>query len=312
MFAAIPFFQLGVYELPIGSLGTLPLDSWATLVLIGFVVGLEVARYRGLKMGMEPRDVVDAALVIVGMGFLIAHVVTVVAYHPERLETDGIWAILRFWEGFSSFGGFLGAVIGALLFYNVIRPLPAWRYADVIAYGFPFGWIFGRLGCASVHDHIGKETTFFLAMDFDHGFGPWENGLRGVSGIRHELGLYEALFMVLVCALFWRLGKEDRPPGFFLALFAIVYAPVRFGFDFLRNEDLAMADARYASLTPAQWGALTMFAAGVFLMTRLDHKGHKPWPMDFEPNQGPRALGAPAPAPAPAAAEDEPADEEVS
>ena len=66
MLAAIPFFQLGVYDLSLGPLGSLPLDSWATLVLIGFVVGLEVSRYRGLKLGMEPRDIVDSALVIVG------------------------------------------------------------------------------------------------------------------------------------------------------------------------------------------------------------------------------------------------------
>lgn len=284
MFAAIPFFQLGVYQL-----GPIPIDSWATFVLIGFFVGLEIARYRGLKLGMHPRDVVDSALVIVGSGFLIAHVVTVVAYHPERLQEDGIWSILRFWEGYSSFGGFLGAILGAILFFKVIRPLPAWRYADVIAFGFPFGWFFGRLGCASVHDHIGSETTFPLAMDFDHGFGPWEAGMRGVSGVRHELGLYEAAFMLLVCAVFFQLGKKDRPPGFFLGLFAVVYAPVRFGFDFLRNVDLTYQDARYFSLTPAQWGAVAMFVAGAVLLARLDYKGHKAWAMDFEPNQGSRA-----------------------
>lgn len=295
MLAAIPFFQLGVYDLSLGPLGSLPLDSWATLVLIGFVVGLEVSRYRGLKLGMEPRDIVDSALVIVGSGFLIAHVVTVVFYHPERLAEDGIWAILRFWEGFSSFGGFLGAVLGAILFFRVIRPLPGWRYADVIAFGFPFGWIFGRLGCASVHDHIGRETSFFLAMNFDRGFGPWADGLRGVSGIRHELGLYEALYMLPVCALFWHLGKKDRPPGFFLAVFALVYAPVRFGFDFLRNVDLSSADARYLALTPAQWGAVVMFLAGLWLFRSLDHAGHKPWPMDFKPDQASRALGEAGP-----------------
>ncbi|MCO4743645.1 MAG: prolipoprotein diacylglyceryl transferase [Proteobacteria bacterium] len=284
MFAAIPFFQLGVY-----NLGPIPLDSWAILVIVGIIVGLEVARYRGLKLGMHPRDIVDAAACIVGSGFVMAHVVTVVAYHPERLQEDGIWAILRIWEGFSSFGGFLGAVLGAILFFKWIRPLPGLRYADVITYGFPFGWLFGRLGCASVHDHIGRETTFFLGMDFDHGFGPWPDGLRGVSGVRHELGLYEALFMLLVCALFWQLGKKDRPPGFFLGTFAVVYAPVRFGFDFLRNVDLQYADARYFSLTPAQWGAVAMFVAGAALLASLDHKGHKAWAMDFKPDQATRA-----------------------
>lgn len=272
--AAIPFFQLSVYNLDVPGIGVLPIDPWATLVCIGFVVGLEIARWRGIRLGLDTRDVVDGAVVIVLTGFVVAHIVTVLFYFPERLQTDGIMSILRVWEGFSSTGGFIGAVLGAWLFYKVYRPRDALRHADVICFGFPFGWFFGRLGCGVVHDHIGAEASWFpLAMDFDHGFGPWLEGASYASGIRHELGLYEAAYMIPVAALFLWWGRVDRVPGFFLAWFGILYAPIRFVLDFLRNDDLSSQDARYLGLTPAQYGMVLMLVVSIWFLSRLDHRG---------------------------------------
>jgi phosphatidylglycerol:prolipoprotein diacylglycerol transferase len=280
MLAAIPFFQLSVYQLDLPGIGTLPIDPWATLVCIGFVVGLEMARHRAIRLGLDVRDIVDGAVFIVLMGFFIAHVVTVLFYFPERLTEDGIMSIIRVWEGFSSTGGFIGAVLGAWLFYKVLRPRPALRHADIICYGFPFGWFFGRLGCGVVHDHIGAQTTFPLGMDFDHGFGPWIDGATYATGIRHELGLYEAAFMIPVMVLFYWWGRTDRVPGFFLGWFGVLYAPVRFGLDFLRNADLTNQDARYLGMTPAQYGMIAMFLAAAVFVARLDHKGWRRTRMD--------------------------------
>lgn len=283
---AIPLIELGVWRPEVFGL-SIPVDPWATLVCIGFVAGLEVARNRAIKMGLDVRDVVDGAVFIVLMGFLVGHIVTVVAYHPERLAEEPIMAILRVWEGFSSFGGFLGAVIGSALFYNVVRKRPAWRHIDTIAFGFPVGWFFGRVGCGVVHDHVGAPTDFPLGMYFPKGH--W--AAQEAAMVRHELGLYEAAFMIPVIALFLYLGRRDRVPGFFAGLFAVLYAPVRFFLDFLRNTDLSGADARYAGLTPAQYGALVMLIAGIALLATRDYKGFEPHPLDGsrgpEPDTGP-------------------------
>ncbi len=293
---AIPYFELPVYQLALPGLGNLPLDPWATLVCIGFVLGLELARARAIKLGLDVRDIVDGAVFTVGMGFLFGHIVTVVGYYPERLTEEGIWAILKVWEGFSSIGGFLGAVIGSTLFYGYIRPRDYWRHADVITFGFPFGWFFGRLGCGTVHDHVGKVTTFPLAMDFDHGYGP-NNDFGGLfpsvppldalgdpvkwaNGVRFELGLSEAALLIPLCIAFIMLGRKDRPPGFFLGLFAVCYAPVRFGLDFLRNTDLQHQDARWLGLTPAQYGMILMLLGGFAILYTRDWKGFAPHPMD--------------------------------
>lgn len=281
--AAIPYFSLGVYNLEVPGLGTLPIDPWFTLVCIGFVVGLEVARHRAIKLGLDVRDIVDGAVFTVLMGFFVGHVVTVVAYHPERLAEDGIMSILRVWEGFSSMGGFLGAVLGSVLFYGVLRKRDWWRHADTIMYGFPFGWFFGRVGCSTVHDHVGRETDFFLGMYFPEGTLRLASGEIAPASVRHELGLYEAIYTLIIAGTFWALGRRDRPPGYFLALWCLMYAPARFGLDFLRNTDLSYQDARYLGLTPGHYASIFMFLLGLWLWSRLDFESFQPHPLDGSP-----------------------------
>ncbi len=318
IFAALPFFGLGVYNLEIPGVGEIPLDPWAILVCVGFVVGLEISRHRAIRLGLDVRDVVDGAVFTVVAGFVIGHFYTVLFYFPERLATEGIWALLKVWTGFSSVGGFFGAVIGSLLFYGVIRKRPYLRFADIISFGFPFGWFFGRLGCGVVHDHIGSETTMPWGMDFDHGIRNfvWVAGdpYPWVSGVRHELGLYEAAFMIPVMALWIWLGRKDRVPGFFTVLFFTIYAPIRILLDFLRVDD-----ATYYGLTPAQYGLAVIFVVGVVLLLRLPYRSFAPWPLDGQPDQAARAVAtaggarldaAPPPPAEDAAPADPPADPE--
>ncbi|MDP6931757.1 MAG: prolipoprotein diacylglyceryl transferase [Myxococcota bacterium] len=253
MVGLIPFF-----EAPILEIGPVVIDPWATLVAVGFILGLEMARARGIREGLAVPDVVDGTVFTVGMGFVVGHLVHVLAYNPHQIAEQGVMALLRIWAGFSSTGGFLGAVLGSVLFYTVIRKRPFWPHADAIMFGFPFGWTFGRLGCFMAHDHIGRPTDFFLAVDFP---GSW-------GGPRHDLGLYEALWTAGIALTFWLLRNRSVRPGFFLGMWCFLYAPARFGMEFLRNTDLAGADVRWLGLTPAQYGALLTAVAGLWLVRR--------------------------------------------
>ena len=142
-------------------------------------------------------------------------------------------------------------MLGTVIFYKFVRRRPFWRHADVIMFGFPFGWFFGRCGCAVVHDHIGRSSDFFLAVDFPS-LGP-----------RFELGLYEAAWTLVIAAVFWWSGRKIRAPGFFVVTWCLLYAPVRFGLDFLRATDLDGSDPRYHGLTAGQWGCIVMLIAGI-------------------------------------------------
>ncbi len=247
----IPYWAPKVYYL-----GPIPIDPWATLACVAFIVGLEIARARGLRLGQEPRDVVDAVVVIVGSGFVVGHLVHVLAYNPHLIEEEGWLTLLKVWGGLSSNGGFLGAILGSIVYYKVVRKIAYFDYADNIMFAFPFAWVFARAGCGVVHDHIGRPSDFFLAVDFP-------------GGPRHDLGIYEALWVLVIALIFWRLDKKPRPGGFYMATWAMLYAPIRFLFDFLRNTDLDGADVRWSGLTPAQYGSILMFVGGVLVIVYL-------------------------------------------
>jgi phosphatidylglycerol:prolipoprotein diacylglycerol transferase len=239
---------------PTLHIGPITIHAFGVLVAVAMIVGLRFVRRRAAADGLDP-FLADRLVtwVLVG-GFIGAHLVDRFVYFWDDTLADPV-SILRFWEGLSSFGGFVGAIVGALLFFHRNSTLPRWRYLDCVAYGFPFGWIFGRLGCTLAFDHPGSTTRFFLGEVYTD------------NHVRHNLGLYEALYTVLIAALFYRLGRQARrPPGFFVAVLAIVYAPVRFLFDFLRKNDV-----RYGGLTPGQWGALALIVVG-FLLLRMSQK----------------------------------------
>lgn len=238
------------------SLGPISIHAFGVLVALAMIVGMRFVRSRARVDGLDPL-VADRLVtwVLIG-GFIGAHLVDRFVYFRQETLADPI-TIVKFWQGLSSFGGFLGAIVAAVLFFRRESTLPRWRYLDCVAYGFPFGWIFGRLGCTVAFDHPGIETRFFL-------------GEHDASGIvRHNLGFYEAIYTVLIAALFHYLGRKGRrPPGYFVAVLAIVYTPVRFLFDFLRTRDV-----RYLGLTPGQWGAIALLIVGVLLLRAAKKRG---------------------------------------
>lgn len=251
MLALIPYFPPVSFDI-----GTWTLGLWEILVATAFIVGLEVARARGIARGLDVRDVVDGIVVTVGMGFVGGHFLHVLGYHPELIEEEGWITLLKVWAGLSSTGGFLGAMLGSIVFYKGVRRRDYWQHADLMAFGFPFAWAIARMGCFSAHDHIGRASSFLLAVDFP-------------GGPRHDLGLYEAMWTAVIALTFVALRKRSFKPGFFVALLVAMYAPVRFVLDFLRSTDMKNSDLRYAGLTPAQWIMIGLFLLGIWLVARL-------------------------------------------
>lgn len=244
---------------PTLSLGPLTIHAFGVMVAIAVIVGAAFVKRRARLDGLDSETAMRLVTWVVVAGFLGAHLVDRFVYFPAATLADP-WSVLRPWEGLSSFGGFLGGAIGAALFVRRARlGSETWRYVDAVAYGLPFGWVFGRIGCFLAYDHPGAPTSFFLGEVYEDGI------------VRHNLGLEEGLYTIPVAALFWALGRRRRPAGFFTGLLAVVYAPVRFTLDFLR-----IVDVRYLGLTPGQYGAAALLAAGLFVLARSGHRTGAP------------------------------------
>lgn len=255
--------------LPEGALGDgSPLVSvkpFGVLVAAGvFAGGWSALRY-GRRRGLSPRALASFITWVVASGFVFAHVFDVLWYTPERVLADPA-VMLRLWDGLSSYGGFLGGVLGAFG-WSIRHRSTSLPYADVVASGLPLGWIFGRAGCAVVHDHPGIPSVAWFAVAYP-------------DGGRLDLGLMEMVLVIPLAVACWLLQRRAWPWGFFVGLVGLVYAPMRFGLDFLRlrgavslsNVEL-VPDRRYLDLTPAQWASAALAACSAVLLQRALARG---------------------------------------
>jgi phosphatidylglycerol:prolipoprotein diacylglycerol transferase len=240
----IPYFHQ-----PELHLGPITIHAFGALVATGILLAFRLIRKRAPQLGLDPVLAERLAMRMVIVGFIAAHVFDRIAYFPRDVLANP-WSLLYIWESISSFGGFLGATIVAILFVRGRSDGLGWRYLDLIAYAFPLAWMFGRAGCAVAFDHPGLPTHFFLGQRYsDH-------------VVRHNLGLYEAIYTVVLVVWFRHLGRgRPRGTGFFVGMLALAYAPVRFLLDFFRIEDI-----RYFGLTPGQYGSVLLVVVGLLIL----------------------------------------------
>jgi phosphatidylglycerol:prolipoprotein diacylglycerol transferase len=280
------------YQVPVFHIGPLPIHGFGMLVAAGFVLGGNAAMRRAERAGLDPEAINKLLGYLVLGTFIGGHVGYGLMYEPAEYFANPI-KFLQFWQGLSSFGGFVVCVPLSFWFFRNHK-LPIWPYMDSLSIGLALGWFFGRMGCTVAHDHPGTPSTFFLAkycrpveghtlelptwMVDDHTgdlrWGPCRAIGDAVTSITqqvpadvgtvvsaHDMGFYEALWSISVFGLFLLLDRTARRPGFYVTLLGVLYAPVRFFMDFLRPET---SDVRYLALTPAQWWSIVFFVVAAY------------------------------------------------
>lgn len=273
-------------------LGPFTVHPFGLLVATGTLLGVELAKQRGKAVGLPADRLASFITCMLIGGFVGGHVLDEIFYHPREVIAQP-WSLLYLWAGLSSFGGFIGALTGVMLWkVYELRPMPnlgrlslalpsrraqprkILPYADVVLAVFPVAWVFGRLGCTVVHDHPGVIANPNMPLAVAYGQGPVHSygllALRFGETPRYDLGLLEMCFAVLIAAAFALTWRKRLPVGWYAAVLPLVYAPVRFGLDFLRLDDPAGGDMRYAGWTPAQWACVVLFGAGLLIAMRLE------------------------------------------
>jgi phosphatidylglycerol:prolipoprotein diacylglycerol transferase len=258
----IPWFRLEAHTVTVPGFGTATIHPFQLSVLSAIAVGLIVAILFARAQRRSVDDVLSLAVYVVAFGFPISYALDGLFYTPslvvEALRGDP--GSLLGSLGLSMYGGVAGGLAGAWVWRwktgGVLLPS-----LDSLAFGAPFGWTIARLGCFATHDHPGIVTDFALAVaDYQAGSRPFLP--------RHDLGLYDAIVLAGIALVFAFLARTPRPPGFFLALLPMLYAPCRFVLDFLRAPAWEGGDIRYLGLTPAQYGSIVFLAIGMYAVIR--------------------------------------------
>ncbi len=274
----IPFIHI-----PDFHIGPVPLHPFGILVATGVMAGTAITTRRARALGYDLLKLNSFVTWMLVSAFVLSHMLDQIFYHWDELK-KAPWSLFTLWTGLSSFGGFVGAFIGIVAWkYWVLedgrprkraKPHPILPFADLVLSVFPIGWMFGRAGCASVHDHLGANapphtwiaveaptgmhdevTTHFGPIDFTHG-----------HHLRFDLGLLEMIFTVILAACFALTWRRKLAVGTYVIASALAYAPVRFAMDFLRVPENEGGDTRYWGLTPAQYGCFLLFAYGIYMI----------------------------------------------
>ncbi len=257
MHPLIPWFESPAVSFPFPFVGSLTIHGFGVLVAMGFYFGSWVAQRKAERFGGSA-DAINRLVgwLVVGT-FIGGHWGDLLFYHPEDIVKDPM-SLLRFWQGLSSFGGFLVCVpITVWFFWREKKPF--WPHADALAIALTLGWFFGRVGCFSAHDHAGEQTEFWLGV---YGMCPGHNPTVAC----HDMGLYEAIWSFGMFVVFTILDRKPRPPGFYCGWLAISYGPCRLVSDFYRN---ASVDTRYFGMTPAQYCSILLIGVGVAVLLTM-------------------------------------------
>jgi len=296
----IPYIH--VPDLP---LGPIKLHPFGLLVATGVIVGSILATRRARARGVDVDKLNSFITWMLLSGFILSHMIDEVFYHPEEIK-KAPWTLLMPWTGLSSFGGFIGGLIGVIAwkFVKAVplvrvgdlftipkfqlrdKPEPIMPLCDIILAVFPVAWIFGRSGCSVVHDHPGMKAPLDSWLAVAYGpyklaevktYGPIE--LRYGSMPQYDLGTLELMFTVCVAIFFAATWSRRLPTGSYIIATALSYAPVRLVMDFFRIREGDSADLRYGNLTFAQWCCVALFVFGLvmaYVVRENVKKGYDP------------------------------------
>jgi phosphatidylglycerol:prolipoprotein diacylglycerol transferase len=238
------------------SIGGFEITSFGVLVAAAALVGVSMFR-RELAWSGLPDNAVDGAIIGVLAGLAGAKLLWVAEHRGE----DAFTSLLFSRGGLSWFGGFVGGV-GAALVYFLVKGYPVVRTVAAATPALAAGHAIGRIGCFLVGDDYGRPTTLPWGVAFPQGLPPT---LARV----HPTQLYEALILVVLCLLLirWRRGgASDRTV---LGRYLAIGGAARFLIEFIRVNERVIA-----GLTVAHIAALLMMLAGLALMATAPRRAH--------------------------------------
>ena len=248
----IPFYQWTTI-----SLGPITIQVWGLFVALGMLISIIIGWKRAKRLGVNPEQLLDLSMYMIVIGMIFARVFHIVFYEPSFYLSSPV-EIFKVWNGgFSSFGGLFGAIIGFSWYIKSrkIEKKNIWSWADQIVFASLFGWMVARVGCSSIHDHLGKLSDSFLAVNFP-------------GGSRLDMGIMEIIFLVPLALVFYFTRNKKLFSGFYFLSVLVYYGALRFALDFFRATDIAHADTRYLGLTPAQYFGMVAFVVGLYLFRK--------------------------------------------
>lgn len=214
----------------------LAIDNFVIYTFGALMVLAVLAALWWLRLTARRRGLPVDAVMSLSVWLLVGGLVGAKVFKAGRLLLQGESWSIGLLEGAGDFyGGFLGALAVALIYFRRRRELPAWRIADLYGPALALGQSIGRIGCLMAGDDYGKRTNLPWAVTFTH---PEAATIGGAPlGVPlHPVQLYESLAcLALFFFLVW-LSHRQRVEGQLVLSYALGYAVIRFIIEFFRGD----------------------------------------------------------------------------
>lgn len=250
----MPFWQIEYF-----SLGIFEVNVWSFFIALALATGIfwSLTRLKKEKVLKNENIFLLWLVGLISIAFLGARFF-------NWLEAN--WPLPEFfnfqWGGLSFFGGFLGALVLAMLTFGLVfkKGRPTANIFNLLALPLGLSLFIGRWGCFLVQDHPGIPTSLPWGII-------WPNGVVRHPVILYLLLSYLALFLTLFLLERKNILKEKLGAIFFLWLGAS-----RLLLDFTRIRSEIFGEKMLWELSVSQWAALSVFLLGLFLIFKKTNK----------------------------------------
>lgn len=243
------------------------LHTFGVLMLTAFLAAFWWVRRSARRRGLNTNWVVSLSLWLIGGGLVGAKLLMIGRKLLGQSPHPGQLFSLSLLEGVGDFyGGFLGALAAAMIYFRLHPLLPAWRIADQFGPASALGQAIGRLGCLMAGDDYGRPASLPWAITFTN---PEASRLGGVPlGVAlHPVQLYESLACLGLFFFLTRLTRRQKFDGEIILTYVLGYAVLRFVIEYFRGDpDRGFVFGGLFSTS--QFIALLVGAASLFLLVR--------------------------------------------
>lgn len=248
------------------EIGPVTLYSYGLLLALAFLAGLQLARVRASRLGLDRDRVLDLGILIiiaaiVGGKLLLA--VTDLDLYLRR--PSEIFSLAR--SGGVFYGGLILS-IAVSIWYMRRHRMPLWPTADSFAPGIALGHAIGRVGCVLAGCCYGRPTELPWGIVFTDPFTASYVGTP-LNVPLHPVQLYESGVELAILAVL--LGMERRSRGFpgrTIWSYVLLYGVVRFLLEFFRGDERGML----LGFSTSQVISLILVPLAVVMLVRLSRR----------------------------------------
>jgi phosphatidylglycerol:prolipoprotein diacylglycerol transferase len=228
-------------------IGSFPVHSYGVVLIIGFMVGLLIARKRAPRFGINPNKLTDMSFIALIAGVFGARIVFLLQEPPPTWQGYFDWQF----AGLTSFGGIIGGALVVLLWARKNRISTA-AVLDTMGPAFLVSHAIGRIGCLLNGCCAGGVCPPGT---------PWGIHLGNSHFLFHPAQVYDSLMNLAAFGLVLWIEKRGLKLGQIFSVVLMLHGTARFIYEFWRAGTPEQVREGLASST--YWGSLPITEAHV-------------------------------------------------